>query len=199
MLAVAVVGCGPAVEGGEEDPAETFRAPLPRMEPFDYGTCEIGAVVVDCADGSCVEDGTEELFDLFMLAVETYELEDYVFVSDVEADEISGDLRLAYQIHVGWLRAGNEIRLELDASYDDKVEAIEEAIGDLDLPLTLAEPAQVVQELVDCVPQVDFDHCTAFASPREASVTYFVNQGGLVEWRARVDTKTGGVIQCGVD
>lgn len=199
VAAVVAAGCGPAEGDGVDDPVEAYRAPAPQMEPFDYRKCEAGAVVVDCEDGSCVDEGGEQFFELFMLAVETYELDEYVFVSWAGHDEIRGGLVLEYQTHVGWLRASSELRLATDASYDEQVAAIEDALGDLELPLTLARPADVVAELVDCVPQVDFNPCTAFKSPREASVSYIVNQGGAVEWRARVDTKTGSVIQCGVD
>jgi len=196
LIVCALVGCGPTYTGVEELELETVQAlvpPLPEMEPYDYRTCNVGAIVAPCDDASCIEPGSETLFKQFMTTVERHELDDYIQVSDARVDSnFTGDSVIAYQVHVGWVRSAHSLRFAADVSDEERARVIDETLSELELPLTLATPKSVREAVASCLPEIPFNPCTAFRTATSASVL-------SATWYARVDTKTGTLTQCGPD
>ena len=197
-VALALTACTDRSAEDEADPVEAYAPPAPRFEPFDYTACEQGAIVPDCAGAECAEDDTEDLLVLFEDAIEAHGVGEYVEVSRTHFHEGQRQLQVEYQVHVAWARSAHVLGLPEDATHDDMVVAIEDLFVDLELPVFLAEPEIIVDALTECIPQVDFEPCTAFESPAVARATVIVTQGDTVDWLARVDTETGTTLTCGV-
>jgi len=149
-------------------------------------------VVPTCSGAQCAEDDTDDLIALFEDAIEAYDVRPYVDVSRSSFHLGQRQLRVEYQVHVGWARSGHVLTLPEDATTDDIELAIEAVFEDLELPTFLADPELVVDGLSECIPNASFDPCTSLESPAVARAF-----GDTGTWVARVDTETGALLTCG--
>lgn len=200
-LISAVLAGGCTERSAEDDPGEleAYGPPAPRFEPFDYFACQQGAVVPTCSGAQCAQDDTEDLLALFEEAIEAYDVARWVDVSRTYFHLGQRQLRVEYQVHVGWARSGHVLSLREEATRDEMIAAVDGVFEALELPTFLADPDLVVEGLTDCIPQAQFDPCTAFESPAVARAMVVVTQGDTVDWLARIDTETGATLTCGAE
>ena len=201
-FAVVLTGCadrelgGASGDGGGGDAAaDAVVPPAPRFDVFDYGSCSLGAVIPDCDGLECAEDGTEELYELFVDIVEQHRLADYIDISRTYF-QIGQRVDFAdFQLHVGWIRSSHALAFPTE-NEDERRQIIVDALGAFEVPLTLADPDDIAAEVRECL-MVELDPCHDFDSPALVSKQLPYNGYGSQNLLVHVDTKTASTVYCG--